>query len=749
MSMSAIESYFKSNIYKPFFLAVGDSDYKEIKSKLVELGEVEFISMSKFCRSEDKKPDLDKLKETLRMADIDCQSNKLVIIGLGEYLALEGTNKALEVISELTSFNLGSAHAVFLLRGITQQLQVILKGDIRLKDRQIAFSDNTESSLSFMFSSMELKMYPITGIAAALHIAEEGNEEKICVNTLLDFPNSLYYVQKLQNPYEAVKKVDKSFDMPKSYGTEENWTKLLVEMHQYKSVSGVFDAHHFDVSLDDFYQRIAGASYPNWLYYVFLFINRGKEKNSYLKYVLEKAGGFEEFKIKVLNAISDIPHTAKMFGEYYVSRKKLVNQYPEADIAVFVSNNRFNTEESIYKLTDNTRVEREEIIADIAQHGLPANLEEIYPDLALYLKEYHFSGDALNELLTDYFQKYKMQKVLNKIDPEFLQKVDELAVSREYNRLRTRDELVASIETTGSYLCWIDALGVEYLSYIVGLAQKRGLAVSVNVGRADLPTLTSINKHFYEVWPEESKRKIEILDDTKHNESGGYKYGPSNQYSIHLAKELQIISDAIDEAATDLGLRKYDRYVIASDHGASRLAVLRKKEEKYDSDTKGEHSGRCCKAFSDYDLPFATEENGYIVLADYGRFKGSRAANVEVHGGASLEEVVVPVITLSLRDSSIVIKVVDTVIKADYKTGATITLFVNKSISQQLFVEYKGKKYTTELIDENHYKVLVPEIKKAGTVEADIYIGEDLVSHITLKAVGKSASINSDFDDLI
>ena len=122
------------------------------------------------------------------------------------------------------------------------------------------------------------------------------------------------------------------------------------------------------------------ASYPNWLYYVFLFINREKEKNSYLKYVLEKAGSFDEFKIEVLNAISDIPHTAKMFGEYYVSRKKLVNQYPEADIAVFVSNNRFNAEESIYKLTDNTRVEREEIIADIAQHGLPANLEEIYPD---------------------------------------------------------------------------------------------------------------------------------------------------------------------------------------------------------------------------------------------------------------------------------------------------------------------------------------------------------------------------------
>ena len=749
MSMSAIESYFKSNIYKPFFMAVGDIDYKLIKNKLAESGEVEFICMSKFCRSEDKKPDLDKLKDTLRMADVDCQSNKIVLLGLGEYLALEGANKAIEVIDELLSFNLGSAHALFLLRGIAPQLQVISKGDPRLKDRQIAFSDDTSSTLNFMFSSVELEMYPQTGIAKALSLAEEGIEEQICVNTSLEFPNSLYCVQKVQNPYEAIRKVDKSFDIPKSYGSDEDWTQLLIEVNQSRRISEVFRQHKFDDSLSNFYQMISGSGYVNWLYYIFLFANRNSEKNPYLKYVIEKSKDFEEFKTDILNAISEISHTDKMFVDYYWARKKLVSQYPDADIAVFVSNNRFNASESIYKLTDNTRVEREEIIADIAQHGFPKELDKIYPDLALYLKQYHFNGDTLNELLTEYFQKYKMQKVLNKIEPEFLDEVDKLAVSREYNRLRTRDELVASIDTDGSFLCWIDALGVEYLSFIVGLAQRRGLAVSVNVGRAELPTLTFINKHFYDVWPQESKRKIEALDDTKHSECGGYKYGPSNQYSIHLAKELQIISDAIDEAATDLGLRKYDRYVIASDHGASRLAVLRKKEEKYETDTKGEHSGRCCKTFPDYDLPFATEENGYIVLADYGRFKGSRAANVEVHGGASLEEVVVPVITLSLKDSSIEIKVVDTVIKADYKTAAVINLFVNKTISQQLFVEYKGKKYAGESIDENHYKVSVPEIKRAGTVEAEIYIGEDLVSHITVKAVGKSASMNSDFDDLI
>lgn len=313
---------------------------------------------------------------------------------------------------------------------------------------------------------------------------------------------------------------------------------------------------------------------------------------------------------------------------------------------------------------------------------------------------------------------------------------------------RVRDELVSSIGTDSTFLCWIDALGVEYLSYIVELAHRKGLAVSVNVGRCDLPTITPINKKFYELWPELYKRKVEDLDDVKHHEKGGYKYGPSNLFPIHLAKELQIISAIIDEAATDLGLRQYDRYVIASDHGASRLAVLRKKEEKYTTDTQGEHSGRCCKLFAGYDLPFATEENGYVVLADYGRFSGSRAANVEVHGGASLEEVLVPVIVLSLRDASIVIKMVESTVKADYKKGATITLFVNKTITHPLYVECNGNRYQATAIDENHYKVNLADIKRACTVSAGIFLGEDLISNITIKAVGKSAAVDSDFDDL-
>ena len=121
------------------------------------------------------------------------------------------------------------------------------------------------------------------------------------------------------------------------------------------------------------------------------------------------------------------------------------------------------------------------------------------------------------------------------------------------------------------------------------------------------------------------------------------------------------------------------KFVIASDHGASRLAVIHRQEEKYETDTKGEHSGRCCKKFDDYDLPYAIPEGDYLVLADYGRFKGSRAANVEVHGGASLEEVVIPIISLTLkRQTEIIIKVLhkDEIV-ADFKRGTTISIYIS------------------------------------------------------------------------
>ena len=206
-------------------------------------------------------------------------------------------------------------------------------------------------------------------------------------------------------------------------GTDEQWESLIKDFNQEGTLEKIFKKQAFDLTLSDFYENISGADYRHWLYFLFLLVNQNQITNTYLKMVLQKCTGFDDFKYQVLNAISDIPHKATDFQTLYNQRKKLVSQYPDSDIALFVSNNRVDPEESVYKLTDNTLVEQEEIISYIAQHGMPDNLENIYPALATYLKTYHFQGDALNSLLTEYFDEYKKQKLSNTISEDFLKKV--------------------------------------------------------------------------------------------------------------------------------------------------------------------------------------------------------------------------------------------------------------------------------------------------------------------------------------
>lgn len=92
------------------------------------------------------------------------------------------------------------------------------------------------------------------------------------------------------------------------------------------------------------------------------------------------------------------------------------------------------------------------------------------------------------------------------------------------------------------------------------------------------------------------------------------------------------------------------------------------------------------------------EANDIWVLANYDRFKGSRRAIIEVHGGASLEEVVVPVIRITLANEAIECHVlgtavdeVATIIKP--LDGPTVMPVYCSKPSASLFIKIKGKTY--------------------------------------------------------
>jgi hypothetical protein len=750
MIIESVDKYLKSPVEEPYFLFVSDESYKSIKENLSISG-FDSVPTSDFCNSDDKLPDLDELLTYIKSEGESNKGKRIVVTGLGELLALRGSDEARNVLLRLKDFKCGGAKVVLLLRGLASEI-ASLRDDQRFDNRRFSVIDKAECGLSITLVPPSIGLSGVSGFKAMLIKLENGHNGNIVVKTALDLDNATLRIRKIKSAYDGIKFSVGGFSLDRSYGSDSNWEMLLIELSQDEnnSLDMVFEKYGFSKNLDsEFYKRVSGGDYLNWLFFIYLKSKAETLQNGYLRFVLDKTDRFEDFVSNILNEIIEIPHTDKRFSSFYQERKTLVEKFPESDIASFVANNRHKISESIYKLTDNTRVEREEIVAWLSQNGVIPELEEIYPTLAAYLKKYIFKCPELADLLTDYFEAYKRQKLSNKLESSHLEQVNELAVSRQFNQLTSRSEIIDGMDKSGTYLYWLDALGVEYLSLIETLAQQRGLSIRVHIARAELPTITSINRSFYDDW-QGGKQKNPELDEVKHKDKGGYSFA-NNDLPIHLARELDIIVETMDKAATELALRSCKRFLIVSDHGASRLAVIHRKEEKYQTDTPGLHSGRCCKLPQHcdvpYDLPFAAKENGYLVLADYGRFKGSRAANVEVHGGASLEEVVVPIIEIFLKDGSIRVKLVDDSVTVDYRNGAEVRLFCNSPV-QNVSLIINEKSYPAVQASTNHYTVKLSDINRAGNYPADVYAGDDLIGKVMITAHGRSGKIDNDFDDL-
>ena len=103
--------------------------------------------------------------------------------------------------------------------------------------------------------------------------------------------------------------------------------------------------------------------------------------------VVEQAENFQEFKKQILTSIVSISHLDVRHKKFYDERKKLVKDFPEEDIALFISENEIDYNESIYNYTDNTIEERKAIIDYVSRHGIPSNIGEIYPALENYLRQ--------------------------------------------------------------------------------------------------------------------------------------------------------------------------------------------------------------------------------------------------------------------------------------------------------------------------------------------------------------------------
>lgn len=744
-----IDRYLEVAKGQAFFFAVGDTEYLDVLNELKQSG-LEVIRVSRFCHKDDKFPDIDAVIDHFHTLDINYRNNRFVLIGLGEYLALKGMEEAKQTLRRLKGVTLGNARVVILLRGVSATLKDIVNEDVRIMYKNlVAFSPDTSSNV-LIENNRVIGGDSRKGIKDLLFKLENGQTGRIEMSSMLDFEESIYPITVINNAYSALMRFFPGSHIKECYGKGEQWTKLYDEYIQKPEKMSKYFSSYMDYE-NDIYEHIVEDNYKNWLYFINLKFHTERVRNRYLQYVVKTTDDIGDLRNNILIDIIDIPRNDNRFMEFYEDRKKLIKNFPESEIAFFVSENQINQHEEIYRYTDNTELEKRGIISWISKNGWNNIVENIYPELGMYLKKYVFDCGSLSETLTTYFDYYKRLKVENIVTDEFISLVKKCGEEFIYTKLQTRDSAINKIENKKtSFLYWIDALGVEYISYIIELASKRGLSVHVDITRADLPTITSLNRDFFDKWPDDMKYKEKELDEIKHKEKGGYFY-TKDKSPIHLVKELEIIHKAIDAAVYSLALHKCKQFVIASDHGASRLAVISEKENPHPTDTKGEHSGRCCKAYDEANRDCVIEENGYFIRSDYERYAGSRAANVEVHGGASLEEVVIPVITLRLKkETQIDVRVLNQhSLQADRHDGTMVELYISDiENTNAVSLVIEGNKYIAEVKDKTHYLVLLSDIKRQKKCSAEVYDGSDLIGTIELDIKGKTASVNSDFDDL-
>ncbi len=590
----------------------------------------------------------------------------------------------------------------------------------------------------------------IKSIKGLLLTLEEGKyNSDISVVTSCKFSyleKSLFPVSEGISPYQLLCKIEPGIaaNTIEQNGTLQQWQRLLQNLRSAKSLSSLCEQILCPVQRlpDDLGDYLALDADKRFLCFICLkvFFANG---NDYLAFCLRKTDTVESFETRLYDSILAIDHFDTKFILWVHQRRRLLGTLDENNALMkdYCERATVKGKDILWYISDETEAERAALIHALCCYSYTEDeLEKAFafmsPQLRAYLQQFTFdefntrlmdSDSYVRSLLTDYFQRYKLQKISNRQDADFVELVEQEATARSFTKLQARSAIVKKLDKKDSQPYFFDALGVEYLSYIQTRAEEYGMQFECFIGHCNLPSITSKNKEFYSSFPDGLVLKEEGLDELKHHgKKFDYQFTPE---PLHIFDELAILDRDLKKMSSALAMGKIQRVIILSDHGASRLAVTYQSEnEKLELTEPGQHSGRCCPAAEDPQIPFATYEDGFAILANYERFKGSRKADIEAHGGASLEETVVPVIILTLKPKEQQLFFIETVISCSPKDGSSIRLFANPPLKSPRMV-VDGHDYSGRFDGDKHNVIFeMPDIRRKGHHEADIYDGGVKVS---------------------
>ncbi|MBR4835362.1 MAG: BREX-4 system phosphatase PglZ [Thermoguttaceae bacterium] len=401
---------------------------------------------------------------------------------------------------------------------------------------------------------------------------------------------------------------------------------------------------------------------PLWPVYV-AFVKERIDADSYLRNVLEIEGLKPDAWLSVYfdvaaRTVSTNAERARKFAQERFAAFQTLNDVAESCVAQFVGQTREYGDAILPWLNCGTEAERQELIRRAGVCGwadaAPPILATLFPTLADYLSnDFDFGDDALNL----YFKDYRRQKIVGSVEPEFPRRALETQIPATISH-RTA-ALAREKYNASTALLVVDGMGAEYFPLLLAAARSRQNTEvkSAQIVTVSLPTSTERNPID---WPRERRLPdVKTLDVVAHD--GAVKH-ESNTPERNISASLQVFEKQIFNAVADT-LSKFERVVVTADHGTSRLTVLAHNAGldetlAWPEDADAIADWRFAVAPPDLPAPekvesvYCADKNiNYWCVKGYDRFPKKGPKFNEAHGGASLEERLVPFVVFTRRQN--------------------------------------------------------------------------------------------------
>ncbi len=375
-------------------------------------------------------------------------------------------------------------------------------------------------------------------------------------------------------------------------------------------------------------------------------------KSSYLETVVsQEAVTIKNFRAAYINgAVRLLGNVSKHAEERRCAIHQAVVRRSSADIRQFIAHCADESTSRVAPwLNCGTDAELAELLRRCGMDGIVSNaVKDVYPEVAAYMNADIAYED---ETVEAYFKEYRELKMTGRLTQAFYIKAGQAV---HPSSIQYRDALVQRHASDNKCaLLVVDAMGAEWMPMLVTLARQQNIGVnSIAIGEAHLPTSTVFNKIY---WPDVERRLQDIkrFDNIAHN---GAEAHEARRAEENLAAALNVIGSEVLPRVEE-GLVRFERVLVTADHGSSRLAVLAWHSEPRFARTLTCEAGveisdwRYRSRTTQSECPSELEETldgKHWVVRGYNRLpKKGGGQGFELHGGATLEERLVPVVVFS------------------------------------------------------------------------------------------------------